>query len=821
MIPYLLHAQPIPRSEADSLLGVIQITKLDTNRVKIWLRLGEYQVYKPGEFKADMDSASTYARKAYELSRQLGYYIGECRSLNLLGTISRESKELEQSVGYHESAIRLYRQHRDWKGEANSYLLLAWSRRDKGEVEEARKDIQKAIALYKGKSDQEGMGQAYIEWGNTYANSGEELNEKINYYQQGLQLFANAGNKKRQADVHKDLGDLYQLQGSTASALLELRKALAVYQSINYSHVQGVYDLLGTILSGMGDFQEGLKYGLLAVQTAEMLRDTTLQMCTIYNRLGLTYYKLKQDQKAYFYYDKAMRIAQKYNHRSSIMVLTYSITSVLNRLGQQRETVQLLLRRAKEYPPQNKWDSIRLASRLLSSYSQLKQYTLAQRYYKQLLSLSESLGKNESSRGYIYYNVMRFLVESKKYALAQEYFVEYEEYCKTTNNLPGVADVQLYKFKLDSMQANYPSAIRHYQQYKLLEDSLLNETKSRQIASLDVLYETEKKEKDIQLKEQNIKALTNERILQEGKIKQDRVIRNGIIGGALLLLILLAVIYNRYRLKQQSNRLLQAQQSKLQAQHEELQTQQNTLQEQKRQIQEKNQDLEGLLTEKEQLLEEKERLLKEIHHRVKNNLQIVMSLLNSQAASLQDKAALSAIQESQNRVQAMALIHQKLYQTEGVARIPMKAYVEEVVAYLQDTYNLSQQVGFKLYVEPIELDVNLAVPLGLIINEAITNAFKYAFPAARSGVVEVSLRQRADTSYELSIEDDGVGLPQGYDPSQSRSLGMTLIHGFSAQLGGELSIESSGGVKLSLLFSDEKISPIYNKADHNKEAYVY
>jgi two-component sensor histidine kinase len=164
----------------------------------------------------------------------------------------------------------------------------------------------------------------------------------------------------------------------------------------------------------------------------------------------------------------------------------------------------------------------------------------------------------------------------------------------------------------------------------------------------------------------------------------------------------------------------------------------------------------------------------------------------------------------------MALIHQKLYQTEGVSRIPMKAYIEEVVAYLQDTYALSQQVGFKLYVEHIELDVNLAVPLGLIINEAITNAFKYAFPNESSGVVGVSLLKQSDTLYELTIADDGIGLPEGYDASQSRSLGMTLIHGFSAQLGGELTIEGSEGVKLSLLFAEEKLSPI-----HNQAAYAY
>ena len=191
-----------------------------------------------------------------------------------------------------------------------------------------------------------------------------------------------------------------------------------------------------------------------------------------------------------------------------------------------------------------------------------------------------------------------------------------------------------------------------------------------------------------------------------------------------------------------------------------------------------------------------------------------MSLLNSQAASLQDKAALSAIQESQHRVQAMALIHQKLYQSESVARIPMISYIREVVAYLHDSYHLSQPVRFNLSVEPIELDVTLAVPLGLIINEAITNAFKYAFPEGRPGMVNISLHHLDKTTYELTIWDDGVGLPSNYDPARSRSLGMTLMHGFSGQLGGELSITSSPGLRLSLLFHEEQLSPIYTPATY-------
>jgi two-component sensor histidine kinase len=114
----------------------------------------------------------------------------------------------------------------------------------------------------------------------------------------------------------------------------------------------------------------------------------------------------------------------------------------------------------------------------------------------------------------------------------------------------------------------------------------------------------------------------------------------------------------------------------------------------------------------------------------------------------------------------------------------MPGYIEEVVAYLSDSYCLGHQVRFQVEVEPIELDVTQAVPLGLIINEALSNAFKYAFPDGRPGTVCLSLRRPAERTCQLTIADNGVGLPTHYDPSRSRSLGMTLLHGFSGQLGG-------------------------------------
>jgi two-component sensor histidine kinase len=273
-----------------------------------------------------------------------------------------------------------------------------------------------------------------------------------------------------------------------------------------------------------------------------------------------------------------------------------------------------------------------------------------------------------------------------------------------------------------------------------------------------------------------------------------------IVVGAAMLLFLLGLGYNRYRLKLRSNRLLEAKQQEINEKNQRLQQllgeKDNLLEEKEHLI--THQD--HILGEKDGLLREKEWLLREVHHRVKNNLQIVMSLLSSQAAYLEDEKALLAIQESQNRIHAISLSHQKLYLSEKIALIDMASYIREVVEYLHDSLQMQDQVRFHFSVEPIELNGALAVPLGLIINEAVTNSLKYAFPAGRQGQVSVDLRHSDPLSCLLTIADDGIGLPPDFDLSRSRSLGMNLMKGLSKQLDGSLKIESTHGLTIQVRF---------------------
>jgi two-component sensor histidine kinase len=202
-------------------------------------------------------------------------------------------------------------------------------------------------------------------------------------------------------------------------------------------------------------------------------------------------------------------------------------------------------------------------------------------------------------------------------------------------------------------------------------------------------------------------------------------------------------------------------------------------------------------------LTEKEWLLKEIHHRVKNNLQIVMSLLNSQSAYIDNEPALTAIHDSQHRVHAMSLIHQKLYNTENVSSIDMSSYIRELANYLGDSFNTGKRIRFEYNIAPLEMDVSQAIPLGLILNEAITNSIKYAFPDGRNGMISIALSNTGSNHYLLSISDNGIGMPAHFTVKKPGSLGMSLMAGLSEDLDGSFTMENNKGTNIKFSFVHE------------------
>jgi len=272
-------------------------------------------------------------------------------------------------------------------------------------------------------------------------------------------------------------------------------------------------------------------------------------------------------------------------------------------------------------------------------------------------------------------------------------------------------------------------ALQILRQYVQHHDSILNNERTQQITEMQTRFETEKKEATIEQQQQEIR---------QGNI------RFWLITGALLVALLVGgLLFRLTRILRQRNA-------------------------------------------------EKEFLIKEIHHRVKNNLQVLSSLLHLQSRQITDETALDAVREGQNRVDAMGLIHQKLYMGDNMAAVEMQDYLKNLGDTLLDAFGLDDdQVAIHYHLSPMHLDVDTAIPLGLIINELVTNSLKYAFPNGRAGAIEISLWKDDTGKLCLQVADNGVGQALETDLKHSTAFGTNLIHLLSKKLKGKPEVRAS------------------------------
>ncbi|MBM4241970.1 MAG: PAS domain S-box protein [Euryarchaeota archaeon] len=203
-------------------------------------------------------------------------------------------------------------------------------------------------------------------------------------------------------------------------------------------------------------------------------------------------------------------------------------------------------------------------------------------------------------------------------------------------------------------------------------------------------------------------------------------------------------------------------------------------------------------------LEEKEVLLREIHHRVKNNLQIIYSLLSLQSAYIKDKYDLGIFKESQNRVKSMAMIHEKLYQSEDFARIKFADYIRSLVSELFASYGVGPNIKINIKVEDILFDITSAIPCGLIINEILTNSIKHAFPEGIEGRIFIDLHSDDKGKFTLIMGDNGVGLPEDLDFRNTDTLGFQLVNNLVKQLDGTIQLDRKGGTTFKIEFREYK-----------------
>jgi PAS domain S-box-containing protein len=206
----------------------------------------------------------------------------------------------------------------------------------------------------------------------------------------------------------------------------------------------------------------------------------------------------------------------------------------------------------------------------------------------------------------------------------------------------------------------------------------------------------------------------------------------------------------------------------------------------------------------EESIKEKEVLLKEVHHRVKNNMQVISSILNLQSSYISDENALGILRESQDRIKSMSFVHESLYQSKTLSEVNFAEYIQNIARNLYHSYGRPEGgIGLEFDLEPIYLNLDTSIPCGLIINEVVSNSLKYAFAGREKGTIKIAFSKFSEDKLKLIISDDGIGLPENFDIENAESLGLQLVTTLITQIGGELDIDVSKGTCFNILFKEQ------------------
>jgi two-component system, sensor histidine kinase PdtaS len=719
----------------------------DTVLISRLLKNGSYYLSKSENENKELDSAKYFFDKALSLSRSIGSY-----------------KWINASL--------------EWKGD----YYLKKDMLDSGEA-----CFQQVIDYYHRK-------EQLAEEAKTWRRMGDGINNgirsfapaKAESFEYAYQLYRKMGDSLNALESLKDAADAHMYEPNLDLAEKELLSVAESYKAIHFRKIHFTYDLLNAVAGLKGDLAKEVLYTMEMVRSldsAEMNnREDSILVGRLYSNAGLTFERAAMWDRALFFARKGWRTLQIEDWDDEYFSWMSHLCRDLVRNDSAQEALSFVLAATRNRQPSNGFEKAKIATALGTCYWALGDSYKAEKEFLKAIDILERDKIRRSEPKYLAWDqemtisAGNFFLSSHKYNIAN--------FCanrlSTTTYLITLgqrARIELFKSKVDSAMGRYHSALKHFAAYQQMNDSLFGIQKTAQIQELQMKYILDKKDNDISLQGANIKLLKKENEFQQMQVGKSRNLRN-MMGVALLLLVLLVGMgYNRYRIKQQRNRELELKQAEISTKNRQL----------------------------EQLLQENKWLLQEVHHRVKNNLQTVTSLLTSQMESAERGPAVEAIRESRQRIDAIAMIHQRLYNSNNYSSIMMPAYTADLVEHLREVFRPGPRILFSMFVEPIALDIAVALPAALILNEAISNALKHAFPGEMPGNITISMETVSENKVKLEVIDDGIGFSEK-EVDNNKSFGIRLIRGLVSDISGESQIINGNGTTVRVYFCNDHLT---------------
>lgn len=567
---------------------------------------------------------------------------------------------------------------------------------------------------------------------------------------------------------YNNFGKIYLDRSDFYDAINHVDLALKTNKNKAYKDDECVsYLIKGQCYLFLNNFPESSKNLTKALQIAEQIKDP-IKIARIYNNIAIIYNKQEKLEEEQLNYQKALQSINGIQSPAAERLRNIINSNIaLNYLDQkQYDKALTIFQKCFEYEKKlNYKTNLAGSSRSLSKvYLGKKEYPKALEYAQNALELYTQLG-NKSGQADVYREIGVILTQTNQFRNALDFTQKGLQLSTKIGELESIKFCYENLSQIHSKLGNYKEAYHNQVLFKKMSDSMFNSEINDKVTQIQMTYEFDKKQ-------EKLKRLQNEK---DAKLKSEsNKQRNFLIAIAMTLfflsLLTVGIYFNLKSYKKQKN----------------------LVERQKEQIQNS--------------LTEKETLLREIHHRVKNNLQIISSLLNMQSEDIEDPKVLLSIQEGQSRVQAMSLIHQNLYQSEHIDKVNIQNYFKELTNYLSTMYKGdSNSVKVNIEASTIQFDFDTAIPLGLIVNELVSNAYKHAFSTKKEGQISIKINAISSIDYQLLVSNDGEKLPPNFDWNKPKSLGMKLVTILSKQLRGSFSLKENEAITtFEVLFKDLK-----------------
>ncbi|WP_052823497.1 tetratricopeptide repeat-containing sensor histidine kinase [Neotamlana sedimentorum] len=604
-------------------------------------------------------------------------------------------------------------------------LLLCICNPTVGSQNQKIDNLNQSIRLEKSESKKYVLFQELIT-----ITSNSNLQNAKQHARKALNLANHYKNKQWQPIFNEMKGRIHANLLELDSASHHFNKALKAYKTINNKKGQATTLFkIGWVYKKKGDIENAMKCDLMALDLMEKIND----------KAGIAGAKTRitEDLNRQERYTDALIYAKDniaFCLENSIHdELVYAYTNAGNSSIAIHKPDSafyyydkaLNLAKALNYSNMNLCD---LINNKANALKRLGNYNAALKNYNHALSIAKQLNYRNAIVVLIA-NLGEINLLTGNYNDALKYQLQTVKFQEEDQDVTNLTENYEHVSTIYEKLGNYPLALKYQKKARKMRDSTASIASDKAMSALLTQYETEKKVHTI--------------ATQQLQLKQQKFLTWVGIGFAILLLGFLFFGYRSYKARTKSNKLLA------------LKNQQNEL------------------------------LLKEIHHRVKNNLELVKSLMALQTARLTDSKTKDALLASQNRVQSMGIIHQKLYQGENLKYIEMKDYFVNLSAGILDTYNADYKIKIICNMDALELDIDTAIPIGLIVNELLTNALKYAFPNQTNGKILISLLQPTAATLTLEVKDNGIGKAPNTTP-KGTGFGSQLINLLTQQLNGKM-----------------------------------